>query len=396
MASQTFTISSNINAKFEQTGPRGARVAVTGFGSARVRFRLSWSDNPGVAGDAIDSITVDGRTFNSPGESGSDTRDWIMTPGNYGIDFNGLIEDLKSVSNTSIKMIDSDGDDTNAEFEIISVNDQDISFQVISNISVSPNPVYNTTCTNLVWGGSSTWGTPVVTLNGAAAATSGNEQRCPTLQSVAGSSSPATRTWTLRTCSGPGNTYCVEESATLSVYNDTTPSNSWQTSFINLNPNQEYTLSLGQLQGVDAPTYSTISEGSIGNGSSFGTGNYTFSNGSGVSIRVFSAPFNTTVPSSGTFGLTNDKTFNVTVGTQSFTVTLQTKAPRIAEDFNYSDKKDEYPYEDIDLISNSPTNYLVTANITADDIEIPVEIKASNPNIQVNVNGTGWKNLRQI
>jgi hypothetical protein len=216
------------------------------------------------------------------------------------------------------------------------------------------------------------------------------------LQSVAGSNSPAQKTYTI-TATGPGGT--VTATATASVYNDNTPSNSWTTSFINLEPNTQYSLPLGQLQGVDMPTIGSAggSGNAVGKSVNGPFGNpLTFFNNEGVYLRFTSMPFNTTVPSSGTFGLTNSKTIPVTIGSQSFDITVTTRAPRIAEDFNYVDKKGEYPYQDIDVIINDPTQYLNTAIVTADDIDIPVEIKASDPGVQVNINGTGWQNVRSI
>ena len=72
------------------------------------------------------------------------------------------------------------------------------------------------------------------------------------------------------------------------------------------------------------------------------------------------------------------------------------KEPRIKEDFDYADNVGNYPYEDIDLISNSPSQYATTAQIDADDIEIPMEIKVDKADAQVNINGGGWQNARSI
>ena len=52
------------------------------------------------------------------------------------------------------------------------------------------------------------------------------------LQSNANGTSPAQKTYTL-TASGPGGT--VTSTKTANVKNDNTPSNSWTTSFTNLN-----------------------------------------------------------------------------------------------------------------------------------------------------------------
>ena len=212
------------------------------------------------------------------------------------------------------------------------------------------------------------------------------------LQSNANGTSPAQKTYTL-TASGPGGT--VTATATTNVKNDNTPSNSWTTSFINLAPSTTYTLNLGTLAGVAMPTtISTSGSGNlIGTGGSF-SGTRNFNNGQTVQLRTTTLPFNTTVPSSGQFGSTNSKTVTVTTPSGSFNVTVTTRAPVVREDFNYANNTNKYPYEDIDLITNSPTEYLTSAQITANDVEIPVEVKASNGNTQVSINGGSWRNLR--
>ena len=212
------------------------------------------------------------------------------------------------------------------------------------------------------------------------------------LQSNANGTSPAQKSYTL-TASGPGGS--VNSTKTAKVKNDNTPSNSWTTSFTNLEPNTQVVVNLGTLNGVDMPTtISTTGAGNaVGRNGSF-SGSINFNNGEQVQYRTTSMPFNTTVPSSGTFGSTNSKTVTVTTPGGSFNVTFTTRAPRVSETFDYANNTNKYPYEDIDLISNSPTSHLTSAQIDADDIEIPVEIKVSDGNTQVSINGGGWQNAR--
>lgn len=214
------------------------------------------------------------------------------------------------------------------------------------------------------------------------------------LQSNANGTSPAQKSYTL-TATGPGGT--VTSTKTANVKNDNTPSNAWTTSFTNLDPNTQVTVSLGTLQGVDMPTtISTSGSGNfIGRNGSFG-GSINFNAGDVVQFRTTSMPFNTTVPASGTFGSTNSKTATVTTPGGSFTVTFTTRAPRVKEDFDYANNVGKYPYEDIDLITNSPSEYTTSAQIDADDIEIPVEVKTNNGNAQVSINNGGWQNTRSI
>ena len=187
---------------------------------------------------------------------------------------------------------------------------------------------------------------------------------------------------------------------TAKVKNDNTPSNSWTTSFTNLEPSTQVAVVIGTLAGVDMPcTISTSGSGNaVGLGGSF-SGSRNFNNGESVQLRTTTMPFNTSlsgVGSNATFGNTNSKTVTVTTPGGSFNVTFTTKAPRIKEDFDYADNVGNYPYEDIDLITNSPSQYATTAQIDADDIEIAMEIKVDKADAQVNINGGGWQNVRSI
>lgn len=110
---------STIDAQFNSSG----NLRVTGVGSARIRLRLEWSDNPNTFGDAINSISVNGMTFRSPGSSGSDGQSAIFTPGTYNVSYNGLLRPL-IVNNNSVKMRDNQGEDTNALFSIENINQQ--------------------------------------------------------------------------------------------------------------------------------------------------------------------------------------------------------------------------------------------------------------------------------
>ena len=142
-------------------------------------------------------------------------------------------------------------------------------------------------------------------------------------------------------------------------------------------------------------TISTSGSGNfVGNGGSF-SGSRNFNNGETVSLRTTTLPFNTDVSGkTGIYGKENSKTVSVSTPGGSFSVTVTTRAPRIREDFDYADNLDKYPYEDIDLIPNSPTEYLTTAQITANDIEIPMEIKVDKPDAQISINGSTWTNVR--
>ena len=146
-------------------------------------------------------------------------------------------------------------------------------------------------------------------------------------------------------------------------------------------------------------TISTSGSGNfIGLNNSF-SGSINFSNGQAVKLRTTTLPFNTSmsgVGASDTFGNVNNKVVTVTTPSGSFDVTFQTRAPRVKEDFNYADTLNTFPYEDIDLITNNPVEYAVSAQVDVDDIEIAQEIKASDPDVQVSINNGNWQNVREL
>ena len=216
-------------------------------------------------------------------------------------------------------------------------------------------------------------------------------------QSNANGTSPATRSYTLTVSNAGGSD---TENITVSSYNDNTHTNGWDTSFTNLDPSTQVTVTLGTLAGVDMPTtISTSGSGNfIGLNNSFG-GSVNFSNGQAVKLRTTTLPFNTSMSGVGanaTFGNVNNKVVTVTTPSGSFDVTFQTRAPRIKEDFNYADTLNTFPYEDIDLVTNNPVEYAVSAQVDVDDIEIAQEIKASDPDVQVSINNGNWQNVREL
>jgi uncharacterized Zn-binding protein involved in type VI secretion len=401
MATQTFTINtpSNINANFDKQGSKNARVQVTGTGSANIQFTLDWSDNPGVAGDAIGSIGLNGMSFNSPGDNGSQTRDRVFTPGNYDISFSGLLNDFKAVNNKSITMIDDDGDDTNATFSLDKITNitTTTTITVSGNISASPQTMTGTNVFNLTWSSS---GATSVTINGSPVAAGGTRTENTGLQSTAGSNSPATRTYTIQACNGSN---CVSESVTVSVFNDGTPNDFSIGSRTGLEPNASTSIFVTTISGIDQPI---TAFGGAGvqvstNGSSWSSGSISIVNGNQFWVRATSPPFNTD-PS----GLTNTSTFSATVGPLTRSFSLTTRAPDVNETFNYSNEDDRVPFPDIDTITTPPDNpaeqYISTNTLSVDDIEIPVEIKTNNSNCQVRIKSAGassfgsWRDVRSI
>ena len=275
---------------------------------------------------------------------------------------------------------------------------------VINSFTASPNPQNSSNATRqystrLSW--SSTGGTSAsITSNAGetfSVGTTGALDITNLPQSTVGSNSPATRNYTL-TVSNPQ--FSGSSPLTVSARNDNFPSNGWTTSFSNLSPSTTVTLTLGTLSGVDMPTTISVSGSGnfIGNGGSF-SGARNFTNGQTVQLRTTTLPYNTSlsgVGSNATFGNTNTKTVTVSTPSGSFNVNVITAAPRIKEVFNYADSLNKYPFEDIDLITNTPLEYVTTAQIEADDIDIPQEIKVDQPDAQVRINSGSWQNVREI
>ena len=276
----------------------------------------------------------------------------------------------------------------------------------INSFSASPNPQnsgngipqYSTT---LSWN-SSGLGSTSATITSSAGETfnvssSGSLNINNLPQSNANGTSPATRSYTLTVSNNGGST---TSNITVSSRNDNTPTNTWTTSFINLEPNTQTTVNIGTLSGVDMPTtISTTGDGNfVGLNNSFG-GSVNFSNGQTVQLRTTTLPFNTDmtgVSSTDTFGNTNTKVVTVTTPSGNVLVSFQTRAPRVKEDFDYDDNLNTFPYEDIDLVTNNPLEFSVSAKIDVDDIEIAQEIKTNDPDVQVSINSGEWQNIREI
>ena len=266
-----------------------------------------------------------------------------------------------------------------------------------SQNSSTGNPRYDTTLTWNTQYATSVTLTSSAGENFGSQALNGNKSITNLPQSTAGSNSPATRTYYLTATNDGGST---TSNVTVSARNDNVPSSNWvtSTSFTNLEPSTQVTLTLGNISGVDMPTeVSTSGSGNfVGSGGAF-SGSQNFSNGNTVQLRTTTLPFNTDISGqTGIYGKVNNKTVTVSYPGGSKNITIGTRAPVIAEDFNYANNVGNYPYEDIDLITNSPDEYSLTAQIDADDIEIPMEIKVDQPDAQISINNGSWQNVREI
>ena len=164
--------------------------------------------------------------------------------------------------------------------------------------------------------------------------------------------------------------------------------------------NTTVTVDIGTLSGVDMPTSISTSGANnfMGLGNSL-SGEFDYSNGQTVKLRTNTLPYNTDVsglPADSQFGKTNSKTVPVTTPSGTFNVTFTTKAPVIKENFDFNDVINKYPFEDIDVITNTPLEYATSAQITADDIQISQEIKVDQADAQVSINNGTWQSVREI
>ena len=216
-------------------------------------------------------------------------------------------------------------------------------------------------------------------------------------QSDAPSISPASRSYFLTLSNSGGSD---TDNITVSARNDNTPSNSWNTSFLNLDPNTTVTVIIGTISGVDMLTDISTSESTsfIGFAGAFSS-TRSFSNGQTVQLKTVTLPFNTDtsgLPPGSTVGKTNTKTVVVETENGPINITFTTKAPTIKEDFDLGSTINKYPYEDIDLIANLPTEFTTTGQIPMDQIEIDQEIKVDDPDAQISINSGEWQNVREI
>jgi hypothetical protein len=291
------------------------------------------------------------------------------------------------------------GDSLNSGTPFIQIDYQLVTPQ-ITNFSYSPNPQNSGNDgipdTNVTLSWSTVDATSVTIDQGIGAVSSNGSTTVNTgLQSVVGSNSPATKTYTLTACAG---STCVTQSVTVEVSNDNTPTSYTVPNQTNLEPNTLTTISVGTIQGIDMVTSVNGGPGvQVSNNNSSWSSTTLISPNGNVWVRAVSPAFNTD-PS----GLTNSSQFYVDIGTVRRFFTLTTRAPDVNETFNISNYDDKVPYPDIDTIAGSPDQYITTAPLTVDDVEIDVEVQTNNSNAQVRIKPAGstafgsWQDVRSI
>ncbi len=242
---------------------------------------------------------------------------------------------------------------------------------------------------------------------------SGNCNISTGLQST-NSNTPASKFYNVVAYGYGGN--FVSQQVFVYVKNDWTPqtSNSYITkTFINQPSQETVKINIGNVSGVDMPVWGYVNS----SGCALGTNTFSssnpkkFNNGDPIILTIPTPYYEVDITgrTSSTTGNIASKTVTIYLGSQNFNVTVQVARPVIDENFDFGNVEGKYPYQDIDLIENTPQSHMITNLVTADDIEISrskinsdlgsgeisTEIKSSDPNIQIQINNGTWQYVRQ-
>ena len=423
---QNFSFTSTCSTSWNNSG----NLVVSGQGQCTVTISASWDDNPSVAGDALGTISGAGISFGTGGESGSRSRTTgFLVTGTYPFSF-GNPEPFLSVGPSCIQFRDGDGNDVNGTV-CQGINSQrTFNWSQTASITFAPGGTFNGVsgdggCTQANWSGSTNQGVVRIRSGGVTRANnvssgSGSYTTCAG-QSNANGVSPVCQQrcctvrrtafgqfWSVQEC----QTYCVNNDTNPAAFTVPTSATPGPALLTELEQNTTYVVNFGSVTGIDAPTQvrSPTPGMQIGrNFSSYTNGNLTVNSGDTVQIRFTSAPFNQSTTPNGTngdglaLGQYNPAsgfttyTFEIGSGTANdvYTISTRTRRPIIEEDFDYGIAQGLFPFPDIDTETNNPTFYQSGA-ITTNDIEVSREIKASDPNVEVNVGGDGWTNVREL
>ena len=220
-----------------------------------------------------------------------------------------------------------------------------------------------------------------------------------------GNISPRSFKWQLKLCIGGENGVCVTQGLTVKIKNDNKATTDWTKTFDDLEPLETVEKKMGKFEGIDMPTIVKSGDSGVqfSNFKSFGYDNPKLMPvNSDLYIRTTTLDWNTDLTGIGVnaeYGKKNVKTVSVEIGGKSpIDVKFKTKAPKIKETFDYSDQEGRYPEPDIDLIDNDQLikDYIETNIQKVDDIDIPMQFKSSNPNIQISVNNGNWKYVKNL
>lgn len=225
-----------------------------------------------------------------------------------------------------------------------------------------------------------------VTANGVS---SGSRSVNTDLQSISGTNSPATKTYTLSAINGNNVT---TSSVTVQVYNDNVPNDFIVPSLFDVEPNTSYDISVGTITGIDMPTIATVG-GSDGVQLSKNLVNYTnsltISSGDSLTIRATSLPVNTD-PN----GTPNIKEIYLDIGPVRRYFQLVTREPDLEETFDVADNKLAWPFPKIDITPVVVNQYTTSpTTLTVDDIELSTpygtELTVTDSEAQIRVKTSG-------
>lgn len=406
-ASQSFALNSSLNPDFQGT----SGIQVNGVGTGRIRVDVNWNDDPDQNGDALGTINISGYgSIGTGGENGSGGLGMEVSAGQFiGINWNNLNSPI-SAGNNRITFRDNDGNDINGEATLSVVRNDTFVLTLSNSINANPTDAVGTNVVNVFWSSNMT-GAPAGTTFGSSvtgvvnsSATSGSVSVNTGLQSnVESGQSPRTTSANIFTfANAPGfGFYSISSLVGISVRNDGDPQglsipSTTATPFASLSSlesNTTYSIDCGTISGIDMPINYSSSSGlqfSTNNSSWQSSGQLT--NGQRLYVRFQSLPFNTNPA-----GITNSQTLSFTVGPDTYSFTATTRAPIVAEVFNFEGPQNYFPNPDIDTDPSSPPAFMETGiDVLVDDVEIPVEIKTSDGNAQVRINGGSWQYMRQI
>jgi len=231
-------------------------------------------------------------------------------------------------------------------------------------------------------------------------------------QSEAGVNSPASRTYTL-TVTNPGSS--ASQDVTVNVTNDNTPAT------ITVDPvpvppdpltgleDEDIYYVRVDFTGTDMPV--RLAPGGAGitvslNATNWSTTPLIIPLGQNFCfVRFTSAPFNPSEVPSGVngdglaIGQTNSITISYSIGSVADSFVATTREPVIEEEFNFNPiiVLPTFPDPDIDTVPNTTEEFVRSDPFIANDIEVANEIKTSDPNVQVRINGgPDWESTREI
>ena len=370
----------------------------TAFNFSTTAFTTSETNNNGANGGSYGgggSGRVDARATGAPGSGGTVLPGYAPGGGGGGISFVGWVvltcpkTILRSGEPVTISYSDSlnntgtvvtsftNNTETNKTKEYVFTDElgarSKITFTVlpkvkITSLTASPNPQtsgedgipnYNTF---LIWEGISVLSAVATRDDGAVSATweektqpsdlasppnfysAGSKSVNNLYQSVSTGSSQSGSS-TIYTLTATDGFNIATATVTVKAYNDNCPDTISVADQLGKEPNEEIRITSSPVTGIDMVTSVVCGPGVqvIGSGGGGYTASTTIISGSTLNIRIYAEPFNTDES-----GIVNEKTATITVGCQTISFKVQTRAPVVQEIFDFGDNQFAYPYPKVD------------------------------------------------